>query len=114
MSVIPQDAQEIIPGADELLPEPRPGGVHRRREWVDIILGSLRFGRTKVGLAIVLAIVALAFIFALLLPEIRLRSTVRTQTRHSDGTTGGTTDGGGGEPGDPNSPGPSPAEAMLA
>ena len=62
MSVIPQDAQEIIPGADELLPEPAPGGVHRRREWVDIIIGSLRFGRTKVGLAIVLAIVALAFI----------------------------------------------------
>ncbi len=62
MSTLSQDAQELIPSADELLPEPRPGGTHRRREWVDIGLGSLRFGRTKVGLAIVTVVVLLAFL----------------------------------------------------
>ena len=51
-------------------------------------------------------IVALAFVFALLLPEIRLRSTVRTST----------TKAGDDGPGDGGGPavGPSAAEAMLA
>ena len=69
MSVISQDTQELIPGADELLPEPQPGGAHRRREWVDIIAGSLKFGRTRVGLVIVVAIVLLALIGPFVAPH---------------------------------------------
>ncbi len=69
MSVVSPDTQELIPGADELLPEPRPGGAHRRREWVDIVVGALRFRRTQVGLVIVAAIVLLALIGPFVAPH---------------------------------------------
>ena len=62
MSATPQITQELIPSADELLPEPQAGGGRRRREWVDLLLGSWRFGRTKVGLIIVGAVVVMAII----------------------------------------------------
>ena len=51
---------DLVPGAGELLSEARP--TRRRREWVDMLVGSLRFGRTRIGLVIVVAIVALALI----------------------------------------------------
>ncbi|MGO8874404.1 MAG: MDR family MFS transporter [Acidimicrobiales bacterium] len=50
-------------------------------------------------------IVALAFIFALLLPEIRLRSTVRTHAKKAEDTVDGES---------PAPPGPTATEAMLA
>jgi peptide/nickel transport system permease protein len=69
MSTATPDTQELIPTGEELLPEPKPGGAHHRREWVDLLVGSLRFGRTKVGLVIVVAIVALALIGPYLAPH---------------------------------------------
>ncbi|HXY46003.1 MAG TPA: MDR family MFS transporter [Acidimicrobiales bacterium] len=51
-------------------------------------------------------IVALAFVFAVLLPEIRLRSTVRTHAKPADA--------GGAGPDGPVTAGPEAAEAMLA
>jgi peptide/nickel transport system permease protein len=61
MSAVTPDAQELLPGAGELPPE-APAGPRRRREWVDMLVGSLRFGRTRVGLVLVVVIVALALI----------------------------------------------------
>ncbi len=60
MSAVTPDTQELLPGAGELPPAAQP--TRRRREWVDMLVGSLRFARTRVGLAIVVAIVALALI----------------------------------------------------
>jgi peptide/nickel transport system permease protein len=61
MSAVTPDAQELLPGAGQLPPE-APAATRRRREWLDMLVGSLRFGRTRVGLVIVVAIVALAVI----------------------------------------------------
>ena len=67
MSAVPSNAQGMIPA--ELLPEPVSGGARRRREWVDIVVSSLRFGRTKVGLTIVAVLVALALIGPYIAPH---------------------------------------------
>ena len=69
MSATPEMTQELIPSRDELIPEPQAGGRKRRREWVDILLGSWRFGRTKVGVVLVGIIVLLALIGPLVAPH---------------------------------------------
>ncbi len=60
MSAVTPDTQELLPGTGEAPPDAQP--TRRRREWVGMLVASLRFGRTRVGLGIVVVIVAVALI----------------------------------------------------
>ncbi len=68
MSVVSPDTQDLIPGADELLPEPRPVALPTPRMG-RIVVGALRFRRTQVGLVIFAAIVLLALIGPFVAPH---------------------------------------------
>ena len=63
------DIPDLINDTGEASPDLTPAPTRRRREWVDMLVSSLRFGRTRVGLGMVVAIVALALIGPYIAPH---------------------------------------------